>query len=178
MRRGLALLGAKLSWRALRGFLVAGDRAQSGVAAIEFAAVVPFLVLGFVMAMDLGLGIRQGLQVENAAQAGAAYAGLHPDEASLHSCWQSQYFYDNIANAVTSSTSLSNISFTYGPRTVCGCATSTGLVHADYGQTCSNGATAGIYVVFGISSPYRTIIPYPWLQDTYDLNSKVEVRVQ
>lgn len=178
MRRKLALTRTILSWRGLREFLFAGERAQAGVAAIEFAAVVPFLVLGFIMAMDLGLGIRRGLQVENAAQAGAAYAGLHPDQASLHSCQQSPYYYSNIANAVTSATSLSNINFTYGPRTVCGCATSTGLAQADYGDKCSNGATAGIYVEFGISSPYSTIIPYPWLQTSYNLNAKVEVRVQ
>jgi Flp pilus assembly protein TadG len=178
MRRKLAVVRAKISWRGVRDFLFVGDKARAGVAAIEFAAVVPFLVLGFIMAMDLGLGIRRGLQLQNAAQAGAAYAGLHPDQASLHSCQQSSYYYTNIANAVTSATSLSNISFTYGPRTVCGCATSTGLVSADYGDTCSNGATAGIYVEFGISSPYQTIIPYPWLQDTYNLNAKVEVRVQ
>ena len=44
----------------------------SGVAAVEFGIIVPILVLMVVATADIGMGFYRKMQVEGAAQAGAA----------------------------------------------------------------------------------------------------------
>jgi Flp pilus assembly protein TadG len=48
-----------------------------GVAAVEFALLMPILALFFVFVVDLGLGFYRTMQVQNAAAMGAQYAAVH-----------------------------------------------------------------------------------------------------
>ena len=76
--------------------LIAGlARAREGNAAVEFSIAAPVLVIIFVPLIDIGMGIYQQMQVQDAAQAGTQYAMAHG--------WNSSA----IQSAVTSATALS-----------------------------------------------------------------------
>src|SRR5260370_37518014 len=70
----------------------------SGVAAVEFGIVVPILMLMVVATADIGVGLYSKMQVEDAAQAGAAWAIKNGFDASA------------ISNAVTNAVSAPAIS--------------------------------------------------------------------
>src|SRR5262249_30566012 len=76
MSRGLAMQhhfkAAMRHWLCQFGF--GRERDTAGTAAVEFAVLSSVLVLLMVATMDLGMGFYRGIQVRNAAQAGAAYA--------------------------------------------------------------------------------------------------------
>jgi Flp pilus assembly protein TadG len=53
-------------------------KADRGASLVELALVTPFLLLLFVGAIDFGRAYYVGLQVANAAHAGAEYGSLYP----------------------------------------------------------------------------------------------------
>src|SRR5215831_6895991 len=75
----------------------------AGTAAVEFAILSVLLVLMMVAVIDLGMGLYRGIQVRNAAQAGAAYAMAKGYNAS------------SITSAITNATSFSQISASPAP---------------------------------------------------------------
>src|SRR5262249_31016568 len=82
----------------LERYLIAAKNDNRGVAAIEFAVIMPVLIILMVASFDLGTGFYRKMQVQNSAQAGAVYAMLHGFSSS------------SITSAVTSATSFSGIS--------------------------------------------------------------------
>jgi Flp pilus assembly protein TadG len=137
-----------------------------GVAAIEFAMIVPVLLFMIVGVVDLGMGIYADMQVQNAAQAGAQYAIAHGYTAS------------SISTAVTSATSFSGITVSSGPSKFCGCPSSSGVTTATCGSTCSNGTSAGTYVTVSASGTYTTMLPYPLIPSSYTFVHPSTVRIQ
>src|SRR5947209_4776361 len=87
-----------------------GSDCNAGLAAVEFAFLAPLFALAIVCTADLGLGIYRKMQVQTAAQAGAAYAATRGFNATA------------IANAVTSATSAATIQAQPAPVQYCGCA--------------------------------------------------------
>lgn len=137
-----------------------------GVAAIEFAMIVPVLLFMMVGVTDLGMGLYADMQVQNAAQAGAQYAIAHGYTAS------------SISTAVTSATSFSGITVSAGPTKFCGCPSSTGVTTATCSSTCDNGTSAGTYVTVSASGTYTTLLPYPLIPTTYTFVHPSTVRIQ
>ena len=156
VRSGSALINLM---RTLRG-----DAA--GVAAIEFAIMVPALILMTVGIVDLGMGIYRNMQVQNAAQAGAQYAMMHPFDAG------------QIASVVSSATGLQGISASPAPVQYCGCATSAGVSDVACGSTCPAGAIYGNYVQVSTQGTYTTLLPYPMIASSFTLTAQSNVRVQ
>lgn len=140
-----------------------------GVAAIEFAIIVPMLITMVVCTVDLGMGIYRNMQVQNAAQAGARYAMTHSFDANL------------ISNAVSSATGLEGLEGIVAlppPSQYCGCATDAGIGPITCGSTCPVGAVYGTYVNVSAQASYATIVPYPLIANNFTLKAQASVRVQ
>jgi Flp pilus assembly protein TadG len=153
-------------WQTLRRF--AGNRADgiAGVAAVEFAIIVPPLLLMVVCTADLGFGMYRKLQVQNAAQAGAEYAIAHGYKPS------------SISTAVKSATTFSSNIVATVPPSYCGCPSNTGVTTATCNFTCADGSLSGTYVTVSAQGSYTTLLPYPGIANTFDFASTSTVRIQ
>jgi Flp pilus assembly protein TadG len=157
-----ALTGFMWRWARRTGFLA---RANRGNAAIEFALATPILIGLLVPVADLGMAFAQQLQVQQAAQAGAQYALLHGYSSSA------------ISNAVTAGTTLAGVSASPSPSQSCGCPTGTTITTATCSSACSNGETAGSYVVVNAQVSYTPALPYSVLGSSTTLTAQATVRV-
>ncbi len=143
-------------------------RAKRGVAAVEFALAAPILVGLLLPVGDLGIAFSQRIQVQQAAQAGAQYAGSHPWNTNSPT---------QIANAVTAAAALSGITATPAPSQVCGCPTGTMVAMAICTSTCTNGQNAGYYVVVNAQRLYKPKLPYSVLGHSLMLTAQSTVRI-
>lgn len=166
MRAAFSRLNLPRTWRALRGTMRAMSDDRRGVAAIEFAIMVPALVMMTVCTVDLGMGIYTNMQVQDAAQAGAQYAIAHGFDVN------------SISTAVSNATGQSGISASPPPVQYCGCATAAGVTNVTCGAACPAGAVAGTYVQVSTQATYTTILPYPMIANTFNLTAQAAVRVQ
>jgi Flp pilus assembly protein TadG len=146
---------------------------QSGNSAVEFAVSAP-LLLGLLTPMaDLGLAYSQQIQVQQAAQAGAQYASLHPWNSNSSTA---------IANAATSATGLTLLpadSLTNpAPYQECRCldGSTIGLTSCN-SVPCADGAYGGYYVIVHAQAAYSPILPYSLLGDLTKLTAQATVRV-
>ena len=74
--------------------LLARMRDRRGVSALEFAVILPLLVIVFAGVFDLGNALQQSIRLEGAARAAAQYAFSNPnDEAGIR-----KIIYDNLKN--------------------------------------------------------------------------------
>jgi len=62
---------------------------RRGVAAVEFAVVLPILLLLLLGAADFGRCFYTSVAIANTARAGAEYACMHPFDSATQSAWQS-----------------------------------------------------------------------------------------
>ena len=149
--------------------LVSLMRAKAGTAAVEFGLTAP-LLLGLLVPMaDLGIAFSEQLQVQQAAQAGAQYASYQPWNSNSSTA---------IANAVTSATTLAGLTATPAPSHSCGCPNGTAIAAATCGSTCSDGTTAGYYVVVNAQLAYTPVLPYSLLGSSVTLAAQSTIRVQ
>lgn len=138
-----------------------------GLAGIEFAILVPILLMLTVCTIDLGMAAYDVMQVENAAQAGSEYAAVHGFNSS------------SISSAITSATSLSGISASPAPAEYCGCPSgSTSITTATCGSTCTDGSMAGTYVTSSATATYTTFIHYPLLPASFTFVNTATARIQ
>lgn len=61
---------------------------RRGAAAIEFAVVLPMLMLMLLGGADFGRCFHSAMAITNAARAGAEYGAMHPFDASSQAGWQ------------------------------------------------------------------------------------------
>ena len=148
-----------------RSFLQLVDCVQ-GIAAIEFAFIVPVLLIMSIATFDLGEGAYRDMQVQNAAQAGAEYAIAHGFDAT------------SISNAVKSATSFAGIGVSPAPNQFCGCASSTGISSVSCNSKCPNGLGPGTYVTVSTQGTYTTIIPYPMMPSSFTFKAQSTARIQ
>ena len=140
---------------------------RTGLAAIEFAIVIPLLMLMFVGLVDLGMGVYRSMEVKDAAQAGAQYAVVNGFNASA------------IQTAVTSATRYASIAASPAPTQFCGCASTTGVTNATCGATCPNGFTAGTYVAVSATATYYPSLIYSSLfPKSFALTATSTVRIR
>jgi Flp pilus assembly protein TadG len=150
----------------IRGLLSRALSDSRGVAAIEFAIIIPMLIMMVVCTADLGMGIYRTMQVQNAAQAGARYAMTNSFDAT------------SISSAVTNATSFPGVVASPAPAQYCGCATNAGITAIACGATCAVGAVYGTYVKVSAQGTYATIVPYPLIASSFTLAAQASVRVQ
>lgn len=141
--------------------------AQAGTAAIEFALAAPLLLGLLTLIVDLGFAYSQQMQVQQAVQAGAQYATLHP--------WNSTSI-SAIATTVASATQLSALTASPAPMHICGCPDGSQVTAATCDSPCADGESAGYYVIVSARLAYSPIVPYSLLGNSVILSAQATVR--
>jgi Flp pilus assembly protein TadG len=149
----------RFSWR-----FAARDR--RGIAAVEFAVLLPVLVLMAVCTMDLGLAVYTKMRVQESAQAGSDYAILHGFDVSA------------VSSAVANAGDLSGLTATPAPAQFCGCPGSSGVTSATCDSTCPNGNPVGKYISASATVVYHTLMTYPIIPAQYTFASTSTVRIK
>lgn len=137
-----------------------------GAAIVEFALILPLLVLLMVGLFDLGFGAYQLMQVHAAAEAGAQYA-------TQHATWDAAA----IATAVTGATGTGGIAAIPAPSQVCGCPDGGIFTPRPSCGTCPSGSPAGIYASVSAQLSYSPVLPYPGLPDPLVLTGQAYRRL-
>ncbi|WP_164549761.1 TadE/TadG family type IV pilus assembly protein [Altericroceibacterium xinjiangense] len=137
---------------------------RSGVAAVELALLLPFLVLLLAGLIDYSRLIVTGMQVRSAAQAGADYALLHG--------WDQ----DGITQSVMSATTL-EVTANPAPQRLQGCVSGTSIIPTTE-PTCPSGAQPGEYVTASATAPFSPLMPWPGLTLSSSLSADAMARVR
>jgi len=161
--------------------------ARSGAAAVEFAAIAPFLLALFVPLADFGAYVYSNMELQLAAQAGAEYAARH------------QWNPTGIQNAIITAAPGLKLSLVDGnvpnnndvlpspfdPAHVqfCGCASGSSVTQVTCSNprpTCDTGLQSGVYYTVGAQTVYHTIsgFAYPFLANNTLITASSTVRVQ
>jgi Flp pilus assembly protein TadG len=150
--------------------LLSFARNRKGTSAVELALCLPLLAGLVVPLTDLGMGAYTQMQVGNAAQAGAEYAGVVGFNST------------NIASAVTNATSLPGVTATPTPSQSCNCVTATGTVGPSQGtppcaQTCASGKI-GTFVTVSAQATYTTLFDYPGISSPLTITAQSVIRIK
>jgi Flp pilus assembly protein TadG len=136
----------------------------SGASAVEFALILPILVILTTAALDFGGLIYTRLQVGSATHAGASFAAAQGFNET------------GIAAAMAGGASIAITAAT--PVQVCGCPDAvSGIGETACGSTCTSGELAGKYVKLDASASYPLIYSWPGLSNPVTLTSTARVRI-
>jgi len=141
------------------------SRERSGAAAVELALALPFLAAVLLPMVDIGMAAYQQMAVDDAAQAGAAYALVHG--------WNSTA----IQTAVTSASDIAGISASPAPTQFCGCPSGSAVASAACGGNCAGGAAAGTYVTVNARRTFTPLVPYSGFGTSAVLSASSTVRI-
>jgi len=139
-------------------------RTDGGNVAVEFAMLLPVLVLMLMGVLDFGLGAYQAMAVQSAARVGGQYALVHPGNAA------------GIEAAVRNATYIDGVDMTVGSSEYCQCPGSS-AVSCDTGVCASNVAYQRFAQVT-VSKPYVLMFPFPGFPDSLTLSGAVTLRTQ
>ena len=148
-------------------------RDRRGVSAVEFGLAAPVFLAALSPLIDLGLAFSQQIRVNQAVEAGAAYAAVNPYNSGTS--WSS-----GVSSAITNATTLT-VNPVVGSQT-CGCPNATNTAISNVGtppcgQTCTDGTTAGYYITISATATYTSVMPYPIINNP-TLSSQAVVRIQ
>jgi hypothetical protein len=129
---------------------------ESGTAAIEFGLFIPTLLILLTGTVELGFLMYEGMQVNNAVEAGMLYAAKNGfNAASISSA---------VTNASALPTGLNTLTATPAPTQFCGCPTAAGITNLGAlpcAATPCSGNPAGTYVQINAALTHTIIIPAP-----------------
>ncbi len=143
--------------------------ANHGAALIDLALLVPALLLLVIGATDLGRAGYVGIQVVNAAHAGAEYGSLNPsDTAGITTAAQQ------------SAPNVSNLTVT-APTWGCECSDGSSYsARCAIMPVCAANNTRGGNVVHRVqvttSVVFRTLVPWPGIPSSMTLSGKATIR--
>ena len=141
-------------------------RDRRGSAAIEFGIIAPVLMLLLVGMIELGFAVHQSMQVQDAAEAGALYAGKYGWDPA------------GISAAVVNATGADTITASPAPVLFCGCPSASGIAEIACDATCPAGGAAEKYVRVSASIPHSAILTSLGLPIPETLTGHAVVRVQ
>lgn len=141
-------------------------RDRRGSAAIEFGIIAPVLLIMLVGVIELGFAVHESMQVQDAAEAGALYAGKHG--------WKPA----EISAAVVSATGADNITASPAPVQFCGCPGTGGIAEVACDASCPSGDPVEVYVRVSASMPHSAILSALGLPIPDTLTGHATVRVQ
>ena len=164
-------------WRRIARQLGRLRNDNRAVAMVEFAVVMPILVLLILPLVDLGMGFYVKTQVATAAQAGAQYAFVNG--------WNS----GNISTAVTSATGMgTTIQASPAPVLACGCADGTTFTPPLIAATlvsdcasrtpCTGARLQGVYVTVFAQTTYTPLFSYLIFSGSTTISTSSTVRIQ
>lgn len=116
-------------------------RRQDGTAAIEFALILPMLLIIFTGVVEIGLAVHDSIRVQEAVSAGAIYANQHDFNAAA------------ISSAITSATTAGSLTASPAPVQFYGCPSATGIAASTLGATCADGFQSRSYVTVSAQMP-------------------------
>ena len=153
-------------------------RDRRGVSAVEFGLAAPVFLAALSPLIDLGLAFSQQIRVNQAVEAGAAYAAVNPYNSGTS--WSS-----GVSSAITNATTLT-VNPSVGSQT-CGCPNATNTAISNVGtppctvppltSNCSDGTAPGYYVTISATATYTSVMPYPIINNP-TLSSQAVVRIQ
>jgi Flp pilus assembly protein TadG len=136
---------------------------RTGSVSVEFALVIPVLMLMVVGIADVGLVLAQYLRVSGALSAAGQYALINPDDTAGVEQIAKDYLSNNSAVSVMVETS---------------CECSGGNSTTSCGGSCSAGEDLRQFVRIQISQAVELLLPYPGIPDAWDINMISQYRVQ
>lgn len=158
-------------------------RDRCGVAAMEFAITAPALLVVLGGLADFGLAFGDAAQIEQAAEAGAAYAFAAQQVAQQEV--GATISASSVQAVVQASLTLSpspTVTVT-GPEPGCTSTNSstspsqTTLTSGAYGQSCPNGNPVGTYVVINVRYTYQPLMPSYSMLTSTNLSATSTVRL-
>ena len=136
-------------------------RSERGNAAVELALLAPILLVMLVGAVDMGMLIRERMQLASAARAGIQYAiqgiGNAGDTAGMQA-------------AATGATNL--VAANIVATAACECSDGTAVVCTG---VCGD---SEMYVRVGVTESYRTFFSYPLIDNPVSLAEDAIVRIR
>jgi Flp pilus assembly protein TadG len=150
----------------LQSLRFAGRLGTQGTATIELALVAPILLLLMAGGWDFGNMALQHERLENAARAGVAY-GVQSTTAATD--------YNGMIQAARNDANDTAGSLGVTATQVCACP---GGAAAACTATCPGNVPLWVYVQVGVTEPYTTQFPWPFLSNPTTLSSQVAMRVQ
>lgn len=141
-------------------------RSVRGNISVEFALVLPFLLLLVMGAYDFGRGFTEKLRLNSAARAGAQYAlsqyNLVGDENGV------------IQSARDDAEDADGI-LTVTPRYFCTCLTGGEIA---CGTACAGGEVPMRYIEVDVSGPFELMFDYPMTTTSMTLRGHAELRLR
>jgi Flp pilus assembly protein TadG len=141
------------------------ERNDAGAAALEFGLMAPLLILLLVGTIEIGTSVYQGMQAQNAAEAGALYAS------------QNGFDVAGISNAVVNATTNAGLSATPVPSQFCGCPGAGGLTAIGCELTCADGSAPGQYVRVNAQIAHQPLLSFSGLTMPATLTGEAVIRI-
>jgi Flp pilus assembly protein TadG len=145
-----------------------------GSSVLELALVMPVFVMMFMMAVEGGRMAYFGIEVSNAARAGVAYAAQSTATSTSTSAIQTA-----ASNDAPDLTSISALTVT--PILACQCANGTSFTTISCGTastTCVSPSRTIKYVQVSTSAQVSSMLRYPGLPTTYNLQGQATMRIE
>jgi Flp pilus assembly protein TadG len=137
---------------------------RTGAVGLEFALLLPAMVLLLMGMFDYGSLSYQTMEVTAAAHAGADYA--------LHNGWNATA----VQTAVTSATGLS-VTASPAPALSKACVTNNALV-VTTGTTCPSGGAPGNYAIVNAQAPFTPLVSWSAFVMPSTISAQAAVRLQ
>ncbi|MEE8168956.1 MAG: TadE/TadG family type IV pilus assembly protein [Phycisphaerae bacterium] len=144
---------------------IAHLRCTRGAVALEFALLIPVLLIMLLGAIDFGMVINEKMKLASAARSGVQFAVQNTANAQDAAA---------IQLAVTNASGLDPADFTITSLQFCECAE--GAVVACDGS-CAIG-TPRVAVTVTVQENFQTLFTYPGIANPYPLSEQTTMRVQ
>jgi Flp pilus assembly protein TadG len=139
---------------------------QRGASLVELAFLLPFLLLLLIGVVDLGRAFYLGIEVADAARAGAMYG--YQTSATMKDLAGIKTAASNDAPEVTGLTTTSS----YGCMCSDGSSPST---NCGTPPTCSSGKRQVNYVIVNTSATYTALFPWPGVPKSFALTGRAQL---
>ena len=143
---------------------------RSGVAAIEFGLFIPILLIGVIIAADLGTGILQHIELTGSARAATQFAQIkRPIQQDFDLIHQAALD----ALSETDPTKLGEVTIT----TTLNCECSGGGA-GQCDAACPDGEFRETYLTIQVTQDWNPLVPYPLVQWPIQLTGESIMRFQ
>jgi Flp pilus assembly protein TadG len=129
---------------------------RTGVAAVEFAVVLPLLITILLGATDFGRFSHSTIAVANAARSGAAFASMNPWNSSTQAAW-SAGITQAVADELNQTAGFDN-----------------SLLVVNITNIVESGGLRRVSVQ--VTYPFSMIVNWPFLPSTFDMRQTVVMR--
>ena len=158
----------RLSFALPMPWLAPFGRSANGNISLEFALVLPFLLLLVMGAYDFGRGFTEKLRLNSAARAGAQYAlaNYNKDTSTL---------YAGVTQSAQEDAEDVDDILQVDPNIYCKCLDDAVLA---CGTPCSTGEVPMRYIEVDVSGPFEFMFEYPMTTGSMTLTGHAELRLR